>query len=112
MRLGRDFFARSVHDVAHDLIGCTVRHGRTAGRIVETESYHMDEPACHAHVGLTGRTHTLFGPPGVAYVYLSYGIHSLLERGLRGGGCGGGGADPGPRAARRPRPDARAAPSG
>jgi DNA-3-methyladenine glycosylase len=79
VRLGRDFFARPVHDVAHDLIGCTVRHGRTAGRIVETESYHMDEPACHAHAGLTGRTHTLFGPPGVAYVYLSYGIHSLLN---------------------------------
>jgi DNA-3-methyladenine glycosylase len=79
MRLGRDFFARSVHEVAGDLIGCTLRHGATAGRIVETESYHMDEPACHAHVGLTGRTHTLFGPPGVAYVYLSYGIHALLN---------------------------------
>jgi DNA-3-methyladenine glycosylase len=79
VRLGRDFFARSVHEVATDLIGCTLRHGETSGRIVETESYHMDEPACHAHVGLTGRTHTLFGPPGVAYVYLSYGIHSLLN---------------------------------
>lgn len=79
MRPGRDFYARSVHDVARDLIGCTVRHGESAGRIVETESYHMDEPACHAHVGLTGRTHTLFGEPGRAYVYLSYGIHSLLN---------------------------------
>ena len=79
MRLGRDFFARSVHEVAQDLIGCTLRHGETAGRIVETESYHMDEPACHAHVGLTGRTHILFGPPGLAYVYLSYGIHALLN---------------------------------
>ncbi len=79
MRLGRDFYARSVHDVARDLVGCVVRHGETAGRIVETESYHMDEPACHAYVGLTERTRTLFGPPGHAYVYFSYGIHSLLN---------------------------------
>jgi DNA-3-methyladenine glycosylase len=79
VRLERSFYARSVHDVARDLLGCTVRHGRTAGRIVETESYHMDEPACHAYAGLTGRTHTLFGEPGRAYVYFSYGIHSLLN---------------------------------
>jgi DNA-3-methyladenine glycosylase len=79
MRLARDFYARSVHDVARDLIGCVVRHGETAGRIVETESYHMDEPACHAYVGLTGRTHTLFGEAGRAYIYFSYGIHSLLN---------------------------------
>jgi DNA-3-methyladenine glycosylase len=76
---GVDFYARSVHRVARDLIGCVVRHGDTAGRIVETESYHMEEPACHAHVGLTPRTQTLFGPPGRAYVYFSYGIHSLLN---------------------------------
>jgi DNA-3-methyladenine glycosylase len=79
VRLGRDFYARSVHDVARDLVGCFVRHGETAGRIVETESYHMDEPACHAYVGLTERTRPLFGPPGHAYVYFSYGIHSLLN---------------------------------
>ena len=79
MRLGRDFYARSVHDVARDLVGCFVRHGETAGRIVEAESYHMDEPACHAYVGLTERTRPLFGPPGHAYVYFSYGIHSLLN---------------------------------
>jgi DNA-3-methyladenine glycosylase len=79
VRLGRDFYARSVHDVARDLVGCLVRHGETAGRIVETESYHMDEPACHAYVGLTERTRPLFGPPGHAYVYFSYGIHSLLN---------------------------------
>jgi DNA-3-methyladenine glycosylase len=65
--------------VARGLIGCTVRHGETAGRIVESESYHMDEAACHAHVGITGRTGTLFGEPGRAYVYFSYGIHSLLN---------------------------------
>jgi DNA-3-methyladenine glycosylase len=79
VRLARDFYARSVHNVARDLIGCVVRHGATAGRIVETESYHMDEPACHAYAGLTSRTHTLFGEPGRAYVYFSYGIHSLLN---------------------------------
>ena len=79
MRLDRDFYARSVHEVARDLIGCVVRHGETAGRIVETESYHMDEPACHAYAGLTERTRPLFGPPGRAYVYFSYGIHSLLN---------------------------------
>jgi DNA-3-methyladenine glycosylase len=79
LRLGEDFYRRSVHDVARDLIGCTVRHDKTAGRIVETESYHMEEPACHAYVGLTERTKTLFGAPGRAYVYFSYGVHALLN---------------------------------
>jgi DNA-3-methyladenine glycosylase len=79
VRLGRSFYARSVHEVARELIGCVVRHGATAGRIVETESYHMDEPACHAYAGLTGRTRPLFGAPGHAYVYFSYGVHSLLN---------------------------------
>jgi DNA-3-methyladenine glycosylase len=79
LRLDRDFYAHSVHDVARDLVGCVVRHGETAGRIVETESYHMDEPACHAYAGVTERTSTLFVPPGHAYVYFSYGIHSLLN---------------------------------
>jgi DNA-3-methyladenine glycosylase len=77
--IGEQFYARSVHDVARDLLGCVMRHGVTAGRIVETESYHESEPACHAHIGLTPRTHTLFGPPGAAYVYRSYGIHALLN---------------------------------
>jgi len=75
----RVFYDRDVHDVARDLLGCVVRHGRTAGRVVETESYHQSEPACHAHVGLTPRTHTLFQPAGIAYVYRSYGIHALLN---------------------------------
>jgi DNA-3-methyladenine glycosylase len=74
-----DFYARSVHEVARELVGCVLRHGETAGRIVETESYHESEPACHAHIGLTARTHTLFGAPGVAYVYRSYGIHALFN---------------------------------
>jgi DNA-3-methyladenine glycosylase len=75
----RDFYDRSVHEVARELVGCTVRHGATAGRIVEVESYHEEEPACHAFVGLTRRTRVLFGPPGRAYVYRSYGIHALLN---------------------------------
>jgi DNA-3-methyladenine glycosylase len=75
----RAFYDRSVHDVARDLVGCVLRHGAAAGRIVEVESYHMEEPACHAYAGLTPRTATLFGPPGLAYVYRSYGIHALLN---------------------------------
>jgi DNA-3-methyladenine glycosylase len=77
--LGRAFYDRPVLEVARDLVGCTVRHGDTAGVIVETEAYHHSEPACHAYVGLTPRTMTLYGPPGVAYVYRSYGIHALLN---------------------------------
>jgi DNA-3-methyladenine glycosylase len=73
------FFARSVHEVARDLIGCGLRFDGVGGVIVETESYERDDPACHAHVGLTDRTAPLFGPPGHAYVYLSYGIHSCLN---------------------------------
>jgi DNA-3-methyladenine glycosylase len=73
------FYARPVVDVARDLVGCVMRHADTAGRIVETEAYHEQEPACHAYVGLTGRTKPLFGPPGVAYVYRSYGIHALVN---------------------------------
>ena len=77
--LPASFFTRSVHDVARDLIGCTVAHGPTAGVIVETESYHVDDPACHAFGGPTPRSSVLFGPPAHAYVYFSYGIHSLLN---------------------------------
>ena len=79
MRLPQSFYDRSVHEVARELIGCVVRHGDTAGRIVETESYHMEEPACHAFAGVTERTRTLYGEPGRAYVYFSYGVHSLLN---------------------------------
>jgi DNA-3-methyladenine glycosylase len=56
-----------------------LRHGETAGVIVETEAYHESEPACHAYVGVTRRTATLFGEPGTVYVYRSYGIHALLN---------------------------------
>jgi DNA-3-methyladenine glycosylase len=78
-RLERAFFDRSVHEVAHDLVGCRLLFAGCGGVIVETESYERDDPACHAYVGLTDRTEVLFGPPGIAYVYLSYGIHSLLN---------------------------------
>ncbi len=77
--LAAGFFDRSVHDVARDLIGCTVSHAGTSGVIVETESYHADEPACHAFNGRTARNAALFGPPGYAYVYFSYGMHNLLN---------------------------------
>ena len=74
-----DFYARPVLEVAHDLIGCTVEHAGASGVIVETEAYHESEPACHAFVGVTARTRTLFGQPGRAYVYRSHGIHALLN---------------------------------
>jgi DNA-3-methyladenine glycosylase len=72
-------YARSVHAVARDLVGMTLRHGETAGRIVEVESYHQEEPAAHSFIGPRPRTQVLFGPPGFAYVYRSYGIHALLN---------------------------------
>jgi DNA-3-methyladenine glycosylase len=78
-RLDQAFYDRPVLEVARELVGCVVRHGEIAGVIVETEAYHHSEPACHAYVGLTPRTRTLYGPPGVAYVYRSYGIHALLN---------------------------------
>ena len=78
-RLGVAFFDRSVHDAARDLIGCRLFHAGCGGTIVETESYERDDPACHAYAGLTARNEVLFGPPGRAYVYLSYGIHFLLN---------------------------------
>jgi DNA-3-methyladenine glycosylase len=77
--VNRQFFDRSVHEVARELIGCRLAIGPTAGIIVETEAYEASDPACHAYVGRTARNEVLFGPPGHAYVYLSYGIHSLLN---------------------------------
>ena len=73
------FYNRAVVEVARDLVGCVLSHDGTAGVIVETEAYHQSEPACHAFVGLTPRTRTLFGEPGRAYVYRSYGIHACLN---------------------------------
>jgi DNA-3-methyladenine glycosylase len=73
------FYDRPVVDVAQALVGCVVEHGGTAGVIVETEAYHHSEPAAHSYVGLTARTSVLFGEPGTAYIYRSYGIHALLN---------------------------------
>jgi DNA-3-methyladenine glycosylase len=78
-RLGADFFERSVHEVARDLVGCGLFFAGVGGTIVETESYNREDPASHSFVGFTDRTSIMFGPPGRAYVYLSYGIHSLLN---------------------------------
>ena len=72
-------YGRDVVAVAQSLIGRVVRVGEAAGLIVETEAYHESEPACHGWAGLTERTRTLFGPPGHAYVYLSYGVHTMLN---------------------------------
>jgi DNA-3-methyladenine glycosylase len=77
--LGERFFERSVHDVARELVGCTLLFKGVGGVIVETEAYDATDPACHAFGGLTGRNAVLFGPPGRAYVYFSYGIHNLLN---------------------------------
>jgi DNA-3-methyladenine glycosylase len=73
------FYELPVLDVARNLIGCVVGNCDCGGVIVETEAYHHSEPACHAFVGVTARTRVLFGPPGVAYVYRSYGIHACLN---------------------------------
>ena len=68
-----------VVDAARELVGCTITHEACSGVIVEAEAYHDSEPACHAFAGLTARTAPLFAAPGIAYVYRSYGIHSLLN---------------------------------
>jgi DNA-3-methyladenine glycosylase len=78
-RLGANFFDRSVHAVARELIGYRLFFAGVGGVIVETEAYEREDPASHSFVGLTERTKVMFGPPGRAYVYLSYGIHSLLN---------------------------------
>lgn len=84
MRLSRDFYARPTLDVAHDLIGAVLVHdtaaGRAAGRIVEVEAYIGEsDPACHAAPGPTARNAPLYGPPGIAYVYINYGLHYLVN---------------------------------
>ncbi len=88
--LAADFYARPVLEVARDLIGCRVEHGGAAGVIVETEAYHESEPASHAFVGVTPRSRTLFGRPGRAYVYRSYGIHTMLNAVCEPEGVGAG----------------------
>ena len=84
------FYDRPVLEVARDLIGCVVTHGECAGVIVESEAYHDTEPASHAFGGPTRRNEMLFGPPGRAYVYLSYGLHVMLNTVCEQEGIGAG----------------------
>src|SRR6185312_10050381 len=78
-RLHQDFFARSVHRIAPELIGATLLVNGVGGIIVEVEAYHHTDPAAHSYGGRTERNAVMFGPPGYLYVYRSYGIHWCMN---------------------------------
>ena len=80
MILPRSFYARNTIEVARGLLGKTLVHGETSGKIVETEAYPGgDDLASHSARGITGRTLVIFGPPGHAYVYFIYGMYECLN---------------------------------